>query len=108
MSRIAVLVLALSVAGSGLLLGWGAGRADAATCTPTGFVRDSINLTAKMINPPGTVSGDVDATGCNIGIYYDSGKGTVKGANVHNANYFGIVVNGDANAVSVDVLNSSI
>src|SRR5690242_3257969 len=65
-----------------------------AACTATGFVRDSINLTAALINP-GTVHGDVDATGCNIGIYYGPGShGKVELANVHGANYFGIVNNG--------------
>lgn len=43
----------------------------APTCTVTGFVRDGINLTAAQINPA-TVSGDVDATGCNIGVYYSA------------------------------------
>jgi hypothetical protein len=76
----------------------------AATCTATGFVRDSINLTAALINPPGTVSADVDATGCNIGIYYVGGKGRVNNANVHGANYFGIVNNG----AEVDIENSVI
>jgi hypothetical protein len=47
--------------------------AQAASCTATGFIRDAIDLTAAMINPPGTVTGDVDATGCNIGIYYSAG-----------------------------------
>ncbi len=80
----------------------------AATCTPTGFVRDSINLTAVLINPVGTVSGEVDATGCNIGVYYNTGHGTVSDANIHSANYFGVVVDGSVAAVKVDVLNSSV
>lgn len=75
-----------------------------AACTPTGFIRDSINLTAAMINPHGTVSGDVDATGCNIGIYYSSGHGKVTLANVHGANYYGIVNNG----ADVDISLSNI
>ena len=80
-------------------------RADAAaTCSPTGLIRDSINLTAALINP-GNVSGDVDATGCNIGIYYGQNtRGHVENANVHGANYFGIVNNGG----QVDVMNSTI
>ena len=79
--------------------------AAAAVCTPTGFVRDGIDLTAAKINPPGTVTGDVDATGCNIGIYYGPGKtGTVSTATVHGANYFGVVNNGG----HVDVKRSSI
>lgn len=78
-------------------------EAVAASCTSTGFVRDSINLTAVLINPPGTVSGDVDATGCNIGIYYvDGNVHQVNNANVHGANYYGIVNNG----AEVDIQNS--
>ena len=78
--------------------------AVAGTCTPTGFVRDGINLTAALINPR-DLSGDVDATGCNIGVYYSSGvSGHVENANVHGANYFGIVNNG----AHVDVRNSSV
>lgn len=79
--------------------------ANAATCTPTGFIRDAIDLTAAQINPSGTVSGDVDATGCNIAIYYGPGsKGRVQFANVHGANYFGIVNNGG----NVSIQNSSV
>ncbi len=38
------------------------------TCMPTGFVRDGVDLTAARIG--GDVTGPVDATGCNIGVYY--------------------------------------
>jgi hypothetical protein len=63
-----------------------------ATCTPTGFMRDSMNLTAALINPTGTVSGDVNASGCNIGIFYGAGAtGALNGASIHGANYFGVV-----------------
>ena len=78
---------------------------SAATCTPTGYVRDSINLTAAEINPSGTVSGQVDATGCNIGVYYSDGaQGLVNKANIFGANYYGVVNNGAV----VTVENSSI
>ena len=42
-------------------------------------------MTAAQINP-GNVTGTVDATGCNIGVYYDDGTdgGTV-GGTVNNA-----------------------
>jgi hypothetical protein len=73
-----------------------------AVCSPTGFVRDSINLTAALINPD-DVSGDVDATGCNIGVYFFQ-NGRVRNANIHGANYFGIVNNG----AEVEVANSTI
>jgi hypothetical protein len=76
-----------------------------AACTPTGFFRDSINMTAALVNPTGTVRGDVDATGCNVAIYYGPGaRGRVDGANIHDANYFGVVNNGG----DVDIRNSNI
>jgi hypothetical protein len=83
-----------------------AALATAATCTETGFMRDGINMTAAQMG--GNVTGDLDATGCNIGVYYDTSSGNVSGANIHGANYYGVVVNGDVGAVSVNVTNSSI
>ena len=83
-----------------LALGTAAGPTlAAAVCTPTGLFRDSINLTAAIIDQP-TVTGTVDATGCNIGVYYGPGaSGTVTAANIFGANYYGVV----ANAAAVDV-----
>jgi len=72
-------------------------------CMPTGLMRDGINLTAALVNP-GTVTGTVEATGCNIGIYYAPGTtGSVVGANVSGANYYGVV----ANAANVDIKDNS-
>ncbi len=85
----------------------GAVRAEAA-CTTTGFFRDGINMTAALINPP-LVTGTVNATGCNIGVYYGAGSsGLVKGSEVYGANYFGILANGDSGSVTVDILGSII
>jgi hypothetical protein len=73
------------------------------TCTQTGYYRDGINLTAKQIG--GSVTGTLDATGCNIGVYYGPGtSGTVSGANISGANYYGVV----NNAGSVNISTSSI
>lgn len=91
-----------------MLFAWGPQVVVAdSVCTPTGFFRDGINMTAALINP-GKVSGEVDATGCNIGVYYDAGSGKVVKADVHGSNYFGILVNGDVNTVRVDVTKSSV
>ena len=87
-----------------------------ATCTPTGFYVDNINMTAAMINPGNVTGTDIDASGCNIGIYYDDGTdggpvgGTVSGATVSNANYFGIVANGGGGnaALVVNVSGSTV
>jgi len=77
----------------------------AAACTPTGLMRDGLNLTAAEVDPVGTVSGTVDASGCNIGVYYGPGHtGTVSGANISGANYYGVV----ADRTAVDISNSSI
>ena len=66
-------------------------------CTQTGFFRDGINLTAKQIG--GDVTGTLDATGCNIGVYYGpSTSGTVSGT-ISGSNYYGVVV--DRAAVNV-------
>jgi hypothetical protein len=95
--------LALSIGALALFacFPWGDAVA-AATCSPTGFMRDNINLTAALINP-GDISGDVDATGCHIGVFY-SQNGHVRNANIHGARYYGIVNNG----AEVDVRNSTI
>lgn len=78
-------------------------------CTTTGFFRDGINLTApaNLINPTSTVTGTADATGCDIGVYYSSagtGTGSVDGAAISGAKYFGVVNNGRI----VNVTNSSV
>jgi hypothetical protein len=80
---------------------------NAATCTQTGFVRDSINLTAAMINPI-TFTGTLDATGCNIGVYLDGVDATIDTAEIFGANYYGIVVNGDVGSPSLSITNSNI
>lgn len=70
---------------------------QALACTTTGFTPDGgiTYLTAALINPAGTVSGDVDATGCNIAIYYGPGsQGQVLGASIHSATYYGVLNNG--------------
>ena len=79
----------------------------AATCTPTGFFVDGINMTAAQVG--GDVTGTLDATGCNIGVFYDHTHiGNVTSADISGANYFGVVVDGDAGAVAVNVTSSQI
>jgi hypothetical protein len=47
------------------------------------------DLTAAQIG--GTVSGDVDADGCDIGVY--NPDAVTAGADIHGAKYYGVVVN---------------
>lgn len=75
----------------------------AAPCTPTDVIRDGITLTAAQIG--GDVTGTLDATGCNIGVYYGpDSTGLVGGADVSGANYFGVLVN----HAHVDITNSQV
>ena len=87
------------LATAGLVASTAGVAAAAPTCTDTGFR----GLTAAKIG--GKVTGNVDATGCDIGVYYGPGAtGSVNKATITNAKYFG-VVNHDGN---VDVKNSTI
>ena len=113
------------VTGIALASALGASPAVAVTvtmCTPTGFIRDGMNLTAAVI-ADGDISGQTIDAGamppmrpmpCNIGIYYRPGtSGTVEGSEVKGANYFGIVVTGEDSlgnlgTTSVDVTSNSI
>jgi hypothetical protein len=79
--------------------------AGAATCTPTGFFRDGIEMTAALINPA-VVTSPVDATGCNIGVYYNTGIANLNGVDIYGANYFGVLVNGDDNPVVARINNN--
>lgn len=74
-------------------LAFGAASASAATCTPTGYQQDGTDLTAAYI---GTLNvgdannhTDLDATGCDIGVY-----GSALHVDVHGARYYGVLANG--------------
>jgi hypothetical protein len=67
-------------------------------------MRDGMFLNAAMIGTPGTFTGTVNATGCNIGIYYKGITATVNNSEIYGANYFGIVNNGG----NVTISNSRI
>lgn len=93
----------MAVAALGAALLPTAASAAAASCMPTGFYRDGINMTAAQIG--GNVTGTLDAGGCNIGVYYGPGSsGNVTGADIFGANYFGVVARG----ASVNVTNSHV
>ncbi|HKP47772.1 MAG TPA: hypothetical protein VJT50_14320 [Pyrinomonadaceae bacterium] len=104
-----ILTLCAVLAATGLALFISTPRTRAVTvCQPTGFFRDGINMTAALINPP-SVTGTVNATGCNIGVYYGPGStGQIKNAEIFGANYFGVVANGDTGGVALDILSSNI
>ena len=100
---LAVLIPTLALAAAGFVFVHGAHASGG--CTATGYTHYGPNLTAAIINPNGTFSGDVDATGCDIGVYYGPGAhGTVSSATIHGAKWFGVLNNGGA----VDVVGSNV
>jgi hypothetical protein len=82
------------------------GVAVAGVCTPTPFVRDGRVMTAAVIGTAVPIARTVvDATGCDIGIYYAPGtSGSVDQSTVAGAFYFGVV----NHAAHVDVTRSSV
>jgi hypothetical protein len=96
------LLIAMAVAALGAALLPTAAGAAALSCTPTGFFRDGINMTAAQIG--GNVTGSLDAGGCNIGVYYGPGTSGTVNAEVFGASYYGVVARG----ASVDVTDSHV
>ncbi|MEA2518332.1 MAG: hypothetical protein QOF49_412 [Chloroflexota bacterium] len=103
---------ALALAGA-VLLGALAGAAPVAvagaSCIATGAVdRDGTALTARIVNPVRPVTGRVDATGCEVGVYFSRGTGKVVHADVFGARYYGVLIDGNGHHVVADVRNSTI
>ncbi len=72
-------------------------QAEHTACQPTGYVQDSINLTAARIVTRSRSIDDtsINATGCNIGVYFAPGSsGTVSDTKIFGANYYGVLNNG--------------
>lgn len=75
-------------------------------CTSTLFVRDGRFLTTAVVGTVVPIARTViDATGCDIGIYYPPGiTGSVDQSSIAGASYFGVVNHG----AHVDVTSSSV
>jgi hypothetical protein len=105
--RTATLAAFALVAGGGLALASQA-HADGPVCTPTGYTQDSIDLTAAVIAVQDqSVTGPVDATACNIGVYVGPGvDASVDGASIDgHPNYYGVLVNGGSASVTGSTVN---
>jgi hypothetical protein len=104
-----VWAMGMSAVLSAVVIGGTTPAAAGASCVSTGaFDRDGTSLTARLVNPTGRLSATVDATGCDVGVYYDRSSGNVSGAEVFGARYYGVLIDGNLNNVSVDVSDSSI
>ncbi|HKV55307.1 MAG TPA: hypothetical protein VJN94_11780 [Candidatus Binataceae bacterium] len=75
---------------------FGAAHAACTAIPEASFSIDGISgLNAEVINSPSPVTGVVDATGCDLGVYFSPGKsGSVANATVFGAKLAGIVNNG--------------
>jgi hypothetical protein len=90
----------------GLVLGAlavGPSQASALTvCVPTDFSQDGHALTAALINPPdATVPENLDATGCDIGIYYNDGTHALNDKNVFGSTYYGVLSNNSGTVTNI-------
>jgi hypothetical protein len=89
------------------LIGGVPSAASGAACIATGALdRDGTPLTARIVNPTKPVTGRVDATGCEVGVYFNQGTGLVVGADVFGARYYGVLADGNGHDVAVDVRGS--
>jgi hypothetical protein len=65
------------------------------------------NLTAAQVG--GNVTGNLDASGCDIGVYYNhTHGGQVSHASIHDANQYGVFVDGIGGNVAVNVSKSHV
>ena len=91
-------VFPLAAVVSGVLLASAGGaQADATSCQPAG----ANGLTAAQIGGP--VSGDLNATGCDIGVYNPTAVN--KGADIHGAKQYGVYVD---SGIDVDVTDATV
>src|SRR3954451_16758734 len=104
-TRFRRLALAAALACCALTLGFGAGSASASPCFPivtanhpTGYTQPdgTVLTTAALVNPPdATVPENVDASGCDIGVFYDtSASHYLAHKNVFGATYYGVLSTG--------------
>jgi hypothetical protein len=89
----ALLVVGLALVGLSIASSQASG---AVVCVPTTFSQDAHPLTAALINPPdAAVPAHLDATGCDIGIFYNSaGTHTLANKSVFGATYYGVLSDG--------------
>ncbi len=101
--------VAASIVLGAMLVGGVPSAVSGASCIATGALdRDGTPLTARIVNPTKPVSGKVNATGCDVGVYFDHGKGRVVGADIFGARYYGVLADGNGHDVAVDVVGARI
>lgn len=96
------LIAAAAATGVALVLALVPGASAAPTCTPTDYFRDGHFLTAAHVAVAGEViTGSQDAGGCDISIYVEVPGVQVTSADVSDARYYGVLVNGSGSSATV-------
>jgi hypothetical protein len=105
-SKVQKLLIGLTALAFAAVIGLSVGGANAASCVSVSTSKGM--LTAAQVG--GNVTGDLDATGCDIGAYFNKANpGKVSNANVHDSNQYGVFVDGNMSGnLKVDVSNSEI
>jgi hypothetical protein len=104
--QITLSAIVLGASGLGFMLAMPLSAHAAPGCTTVSTSKG--NLTAARVG--GNATGNIDATGCDIGVYFNaSNSGKVKNASVHDANQYGVFVDGNiAGDTPVNITNSEV
>lgn len=88
----------------GVLFGYSKLIASAATCQNVATVSKGTLSAAKVASKNETITGDVDAKGCDIGVYVGSDiKNVTVSAVVHDANQYGVFNDGDVTVSGAEI-----
>ena len=78
----------------------------AVVCIPTTFMQDSHPLTAAVVNTPVAAGTNLDASTCDIGIFYNSAAtNTLDNVSVFGAKYYGVL--SDGAGVTTNIIDKS-
>jgi len=89
-------VLSAAVLAGAMVASVGASASLAAVC-----VASPAGTAAVYLPAGGTVSGNIDATGCQIGVYTDGGATAITNADIHGALEYGVRASGSGTAVTI-------
>lgn len=83
----------------------GAGGAALADCTPADTSKGTLSASHVAVKNE-KVTGEIDASGCDIGVYIPDGvKNVTVSAEVHDANQYGVFNNGNARVAGGEIYN---
>ncbi len=84
-------------------------QAHASSCTPVLPTDQKFGSspTAAVVATSGTVSGDVNATGCDIGVYVPAGSQVTVTATIHDANQAGVFNDGGNVTISGSTVSNT-